>query len=195
MQNNISGVILAGGANMRFGGVIKAKLLIGGKSIISRVTGIIEDVFDEIIIVTNSTDEFKEYDRFKIVGDQFLETGPLGGIHAALKSSTKDSVFVFAGDMPFLERELITDQIDFYNKNNCKVLVPKVNQFIEPLHAIYSKSIEKDLENYLSVTNNYAVKDYIKRIKTCYMLLSESHEIAKAFSNINSPKEIDRFII
>ena len=101
MPNNISGVILAGGANKRFGGITKAKVVIDGLTIISRIIFVIEDLFSEIIIVTNRSEEFRDLISFKIVEDQYLNAGPLGGIHSALKSSSEDAIFVFAGDMPF----------------------------------------------------------------------------------------------
>ena len=39
--------------------------------------------------------------------DEILGAGPLGGIHAAMKASSNDSIFVFAGDMPFLDKDII----------------------------------------------------------------------------------------
>jgi molybdopterin-guanine dinucleotide biosynthesis protein A len=81
MAHNISGVILAGGASKRFNDIIKTKIVIDGKTIISRIIETIDDIFDEIIIVTNTPDEFKEYANCRIIGDQFLNKGPLGGIH------------------------------------------------------------------------------------------------------------------
>jgi molybdopterin-guanine dinucleotide biosynthesis protein A len=53
MGNRISGVILAGGSNKRFGGITKANVVIDGETIISRIISTISDLFDEIIIVTN----------------------------------------------------------------------------------------------------------------------------------------------
>jgi molybdopterin-guanine dinucleotide biosynthesis protein A len=84
MVHSISGIILAGGANRRFNGMTKSNIIIDGKTIISRITDTIRDIFDEIIIVTNTPEEFKEYNKYKIVSDQFLKVGPIGGIHAAL---------------------------------------------------------------------------------------------------------------
>ena len=195
MGNRISGVILAGGTNSRFSGKTKANAIVGGKTIIARIISTIEDLFDEIIIVTNTPDDFKDYDCFKIVSDQFVKTGPLGGIHAGLISSTKDAIFVFAGDMPFLKSELIIKQIEFYKRNDCEALVPQIGQFIEPLHAIYNKSIEYNLEKYLTDTKNYAVRDYIKMISTLYMILDGSSSVLKAFSNINSESDINKLKI
>ena len=60
MENRISGVILAGGDNKRFGGILKSNTIIGGETIISRITGTVRDLFNEIIIVTNTPAEFRE---------------------------------------------------------------------------------------------------------------------------------------
>lgn len=190
MVSNISGVILAGGANKRFRGEIKSKLVIGGIPIIERIIDTIRDIFDEIIIVTNTPEEFSEYVRYKITGDHFLKTGPLGGIHAALKVSGKEAVFVFAGDMPFLDKKLINKQIDIYNSGTYKVLVPRINGNIEPLHSIYNISLMNTLEEYLVSTRDFAVRDFFSMVSINYMDLEESRETEKAFININQPSDV-----
>jgi molybdenum cofactor guanylyltransferase len=190
MVHNISGVILAGGANKRFNGMTKAKIVIDGKTIISRIIDTIRDIFDEIIIITNTPEEFKEYTNYKIVSDKFLNFGPLGGIHAALKASSKEALFVFAGDMPLLENRIIIRQIDHYNSCKCDILVPRINEYIEPLHAIYNISLFKTLEDYLTCDHDYAVREFFKLVKIGYLQLEASEENINAFTNINSPSDI-----
>ena len=118
MAGNISGVILAGGENRRFNGLPKSKIVIDGKTIIARILDTINEIFDEIIIVTNSPEEYKEYSNCKIVSDHFLKAGPLGGIHAALKGTSNEAIFVFAGDMPLLDKKLIISQINYFNERH-----------------------------------------------------------------------------
>jgi molybdopterin-guanine dinucleotide biosynthesis protein A len=190
MVSNISGVILAGGGSKRFNGIIKAKIDIGGKTIISRIIEKLSDIFGEIIIVTNSPDEFKEYNKYKIIGDQFLNKGPLGGIHSALKESENEAVFVVAGDMPLLDSDLIARQIDFYNSNRCDVLIPQIDNYIEPLHGIYRKTLIRNLEDYLSGENNYAVRAFFKEADVHYLHLEGTPMSKSAFININSPSDI-----
>jgi molybdopterin-guanine dinucleotide biosynthesis protein A len=193
MGNNISGVILAGGANKRFGGVTKANVIINGLSIISRIISVIEDLFPEIIIVTNNPDEFNEFIQCKIVVDQYLKAGPLGGIHAAFKSSSEDAIFVFAGDMPFLDKKIISDQINDFKKGEQDVLIPKVGQFIEPLHAIYRKSIMNELERFLIERKSRAVRDFLDQVNVGYFKISDTEQNKKAFTNINSPADLRNF--
>lgn len=186
----ISGVILAGGANKRFDGMTKANIVIDGKTIMSRIIDTIKDIFDEIIIVTNTPEEFNEYINYKIVSDQILKAGPLGGIHAAIKTSSKEALFVFAGDMPLLDKKVIIRQIEFYNSHKCDILIPRINTYIEPLHAIYNISIIETLEDYLTGDHDYAVRKFYKRQNVRYMQLKGSEEISNAFININSSADI-----
>jgi len=188
--STISGVILAGGTGNRFGGKTKANIVINGQTIISGIINTITDFFSEIIIVTNTPEEFSKQRSYKIVGDQFLNVGPLGGIHAALKKATGEAIFVFAGDMPRLDRNIIDRQLAYFQSHKCEVLIPSVGLNIEPLHAIYSISVLNKIEDYLSGDNNYAVRDFLKRVDVNYLEFEETPETNIAFTNINKPSDI-----
>ena len=190
MGISISGVILSGGENKRFGGITKSNVVIGGKPIISRMLEAMTDIFDEIIIVTNTPEKFKEYDCYKIVGDLFLKAGPLGGLHAAMKASTKGAIFAFAGDMPFLEKDLIIRMINNFIENKSEALIPRVNDYSEPLHSIYSNSLVIRLEEYLAETKEFAVRDFYKKIDVHYFKMNPSDEAIRSFTNINSPSDL-----
>jgi molybdopterin-guanine dinucleotide biosynthesis protein A len=194
MKNRISGVILCGGANERFGGITKSNLILRGETIISGIISTIKNLFSEIIIVTNTPAEFRELDQYKIVEDQFKMAGPLGGIHAALRSSAGDAIFVFAGDMPFLDKRIITAQIKEFEIRDYDILVPKIGPLIEPLHAIYRLSVVNGLERFLTTEKSRSVRAFLDEMNVGYLQLEESEEIQKAFTNINSPSDIGRFI-
>jgi molybdopterin-guanine dinucleotide biosynthesis protein A len=190
MFKNISAVILAGGASSRFNNAVKTKIVIAGESIISRITSVLNDVFEEIIIVTNTPDEFEEYYNCKIVTDQFKNAGPLGGIHAAFKASSKEALFVCAGDMPLLDKRFIIRQAGYYNNNKCDILVPRINSLSEPLHAIYNLSLIKTLEEYLSGDKVFAVIEFFKAANVSYLQLDDTETNRNMFANINSPADI-----
>jgi molybdopterin-guanine dinucleotide biosynthesis protein A len=190
MENRISGVILAGGANKRFGGITKANIVIGGQTIISRIISAINGFFDEKIIVTDRPEEFREFPQCKIIGDQYIKVGPLGGIHAALKATSGDAIFVFAGDMPFPDKEIIKYQISEFFRREHDVIIPKVGQLIEPLHAIYRKSVLKELEMFLSGGKSKGVRDFLNELNVGYLEIPETEKTKLAFTNINSPSDI-----
>jgi molybdopterin-guanine dinucleotide biosynthesis protein A len=188
--NNISGVILAGGANSRFSGKIKANLVIDGRAIISGIAELLSQIFPEIIIVTNTPAEFNEYCKFRIVSDQFKMAGPLGGIHAAMKASSGEAVFVVAGDMPLLNKKIIIRQAKYFQNVICDILVPSLNQKIEPLHAVYSLSILKKLEEHLSEGASYSLREFFKKTDIRYLEFDDVEETESAFTNINTPSDI-----
>ncbi len=193
MNGKISAAILAGGAATRFDGMVKSKIIIDGETIISRMISVIGVIFDELIIVTNYPEEFSDFSFCRIVQDEILGAGPLGGIHAAMKASSNDAVFVFAGDMPFLDRDIIIKLVDTYKESDCSVLIPAIEEYIEPLHSIYRISLAENLESYLRSNQGFAVRDYIKTLNVMYLKLEGSEKNKIAFANINSPSDIDLF--
>jgi molybdopterin-guanine dinucleotide biosynthesis protein A len=194
MAIRISGVILAGGSGKRYGGIIKSNLVVEGETIISRILSVINDIFEEKIIVTNNPEEFRGLNQCRIIGDHYRKAGPLGGIHAALKSISAEACFVFAGDMPFPDKKIIEDQILEFNKSDFDVLIPRVGKLIEPLHAIYRKSLLEELEKFLSDNKSRAVRDFLQDKNVGYLQIPENATSRKAFANINSPSDVSKFI-
>ncbi len=191
MSGRISGAILAGGANRRFNGVTKANLLVGGKPVISRIIEVIGEIFNEIIIVTNTPGEFQAYNRFRITVDEVKDAGPLGGIHAALKAASNDSVFIIAGDMPFPDKKLIDKLIAKYRSVDCQILVPRVNGNIEPLHSIYNVSVLTELEKFISKGSDLSVRRFFNLINVNFIDLDNTPNTLTALTNINSPSDLE----
>jgi molybdenum cofactor guanylyltransferase len=192
MIKNISGIILAGGAGTRFNGEIKSRIIFHGKSILTRIIEVYEQIFEEIIIVTNTPGEFTDFNRFLITGDLIPNRGPLGGIHAAMNSATNDILFVAAGDMPLLNKDLIRKQTEYFKEINCDILIPKIGESIEPLHGIYRKSLKESLEEFLNKNESCSVRDFLQGNNTRYMQLDQTEENAASFININSPEDMLR---
>ncbi len=190
-EDAISGVILAGGAGSRFGGLAKPNIRVDGERIISRIIRTIEDLFSEIIIVTNTPSEFQDLSWYMTVGDHFQNAGPLAGIHSGLKSSENDSIFVFAGDMPFLNKDIIAEQIRQFRLNESEILIPMIGELIEPLHSIYRISVLERMERFLAEGKNRSVRDFLSGLHVDYFILQDSEENRRAFTNINTQGDID----
>jgi len=193
MFRDISGVILAGGKSSRFGGQPKTKIIIGGNTILSKILRIFGGLFGEVIIVTNTPDEYSEFKHYRIIRDLLRDMGPLGGLHAAMKATTKSALFVVAGDMPFLEEDLIIRQIRTFNEELCEAVIPVVNNFPEPLHAILSTSVLDKLEKHLTTEDDCSVMSFIKKLDVRYMKIPPSDPASRVFTNINSPSDLAEF--
>ena len=165
-------------------------MLIAGKPIISWILNAMEGLFDEILIVTNTPEEFKVFSDCRLVPDQFVRVGPIGGIHAALMAASSDVIFVFAGDMPLLNRDLIIRQIEYFKKNNCDILVPIISTNIEPLHAIYNISVNQVLEKQLMDETDYSVRKLFKQLNVNYLELEDSEDTRNSFFNVNTQSDL-----
>ncbi len=82
MYNDITGIILAGGKSKRMG-INKALLKIGDKTIIERTAGLMQGLFNRVLLITNSPNEYM-FLGLEIYEDIYKNIGPLAGIHSGL---------------------------------------------------------------------------------------------------------------
>jgi len=149
----MTGIILAGGRNTRIG-TDKAFLEINGVRLIDRTITIFQEIFEEIIIVTNSPLSYIDK-NVTIVTDIIENKGPLGGLYTGLFFTSSQHAFACACDMPFLDGSFIkcmTEHCADYD-----VVVPYSGDGLQPLHAIYSKKC-------LPATLNFLKRDKLKII-------------------------------
>lgn len=132
----MSAIILAGGLSSRMAGANKPLMDFGDTTMIGRIIDTLKVIFPEILLVTKDRKLYQDYD-VEIIRDKFEHQGPLSGIHAGLKASTTENNFIVSCDMPFLNLDLIRYMLKQPVED---ILVPRVNDHLEPLHAIYSKN-------------------------------------------------------
>ena len=145
MKRDITAVILAGGNSSRMG-LNKSLLKINNSSFIDRTIILLENIFDDIIIVSNSPEDYTAL-GLQIFQDVYPGFGPLAGIHSGLMNSNSEKVFVVSNDLPFLNRELLEYLLTIKTEN--PIVVPKEAGHTHHLSGIYSKSCIDAAENIL----------------------------------------------
>jgi molybdopterin-guanine dinucleotide biosynthesis protein A len=145
-----SAIILAGGKNSRIGKNKAFIQLSTGETILQHTINILQEIFPEIIIVTNQSQDpefgkeaylsYGSCGKFNVpvVEDLIKESGPLGGIFTGLCYSVSKHNFVVACDMPFIKPALIRLLLE--ESGNYDVVIPEINGEVEPLFAVYSKN-------------------------------------------------------
>ena len=131
----MTGVILSGGKSLRMG-EDKAFLKIGGTPIIERTIELLQELFAETIVITNQREQY-HYLGVNVFEDLIPNLGALGGLYTGIARSSFPYSFVVACDMPFLHRAVIehlTEQTGDFD-----VIIPKTEDGLQPLHALYSK--------------------------------------------------------
>lgn len=191
VADGVTAVILAGGKSTRMKNN-KALLPYSGELFIERIHRQLADIFDEVILVTN-TPELYRFVPCRIVQDVYPGLGSLAGIHAGLTHSTTPYIFTVACDMPYLNPELI--RLILSRKEGFDVVIPESEGGFEPLHAVYGKGCLPAMEKALAEGSG--------RIVDCFdrdrVAVVSSADVARldpkflSFRNINTPEEYFRF--
>src|SRR6185503_18143409 len=135
--------ILSGGASARMGRN-KALLDFRGKPLIQHQIDLLSTLFDEVIVGANDPAPYATF-KVRVVPDLLSERCALTGIHALLRATTGERIFVVACDMPYLHPKLIGTLLAV--PPDVDVVVPESDRGLEPLHAVYWKSCLPAIED------------------------------------------------
>jgi molybdopterin-guanine dinucleotide biosynthesis protein A len=131
----LSIAIQAGGQSRRMGRD-KALMPFLGRPLIQRVVDRLSPIADEVLVTTNSPDNYRFLD-LPLFPDLRPDRGALGGLYTALSSATCASVAVVACDMPFASASLIEVASRLLVQEDADVVIPDSGDGLEPLHAVY----------------------------------------------------------
>jgi molybdopterin-guanine dinucleotide biosynthesis protein A len=187
----VTGVIQAGGKSTRMGGQPKALLELGGRRIIERVLDAIAPVVDDVLVVTN-TPELYAFLRLPMVADVYPDHGSLGGIFSGLTAATGDAAFTVACDMPFLHRDVA--RLVVARAGEGDVVVPRVGQQMETMHAVYGKACLGPIEARLTAGRLKIVGffDSVRVVEIDEADVARHRAPDVVFMNVNTPEELAR---
>jgi molybdenum cofactor guanylyltransferase len=185
-------IVLAGGKSKRLGRN-KVVEIIGQQSLIERVISVLSCFKSEIIVVKAKESvlpELIKYPEVKVVEDIFPGKGSLGGLYTGLVNSKTFSNLVVACDMPFVNPALL--KYMFGLTESYDVVIPRINDTLEPLHAVYSRNCISPIE-YLIEQDRLSILELYKMVSVKYI---ESAEVEKldprhlSFFNINTESDL-----
>lgn len=184
-----SAFVLAGGQSTRMGAE-KALVELDGRTLLERALTLARSVSSEIRIV-GSKAKFARYGE--VIEDEFPQHGPLGGIHAALRSSTNELNLMLAVDMPFVQvgfLEFLFEEAA--GEEGVMVTIPQAAGAWQTLCAVYRKPFADLAEHALRAGRNKI--DPLFR-ETAIQILDEAaltkHRFSpNMFRNVNTPEEL-----
>jgi len=191
---NTASIVLAGGGSSRLGREKWAEL-IAGKSLIERAVTRLSSLSAEILIVISkrqSRSSFSSYAEAKTVVDLYPGKGSLGGIYTGLVYSASFHNLAVACDMPFLNPDLLRYMIDL--SPDFDVVIPRIGDLKEPLHAVYTKNCLLPMERLLK-GGNLRVAGLLDSVRVRYV---EKDEIDRfdpehlSFFNVNTQADLER---
>ena len=190
---DIGGIVLAGGKGERLSEnkeleVINRRTLI--EQVISRVC-LVEGVVSVVVVSDRNYPHIAHYPSIKMKRDIYPGKGPLGGVYTGLKESEYFYNLVVACDMPFLNQQLLGYLVKEAG-NGYDLVVPRMGDLIEPLHAVYSRDCLHHIDNMFD-EGELSVRGLFARVNVRYV---EAEEIERfdpghlSFFNVNTRAEL-----
>lgn len=140
-----SAVLLAGGKSSRMG-CDKAALVVDGEPLWRRQLAVLRATGAAEVFISGKADGPYAGAGVEIVGDVRSESGPLGGIAAALRRCGEEWLLVLAVDMPAMTADFLCSLTDAARKGTG--IVP-VTDRIQPLAALYPCAALETAETFL----------------------------------------------
>ena len=173
-QTGLSAVILCGGRSLRMG-ADKADLVIGGRTILRRLTENLQPLGDLWLSVRSK----KDYPESLLpkAADRFADCGPLSGLEAALSVCGGELLFVTPVDVPFADAVLALElaQRLAAEPEADALLVEDAAGRKQYLLGVYRKRVHPKLLDRLREGGKDAlrVRDFLAEIKLRYVKAEE----------------------
>jgi molybdopterin-guanine dinucleotide biosynthesis protein A len=153
-HNNVLGVVLAGGKSQRFG-EDKSQVKLGDKILIDYILSEIIDEFNEVLVVSNNSINFRKSKKISLIQDFKKDLGPLGGVLTAMKwvkDNNKDYQWIstFPVDTPFFKNQILKDFLKNINQDEDKLFFIKSNNTRHNIFGIWSIDLIDKLEEDLT---------------------------------------------
>ena len=134
-QDNITGVILAGGKSSRMG-TDKSLLKLDGITFLERIISAMNPWVKSIIIVSNTS----EHNKFgpQRVEDLIKDSGPLAGLYTGLYHSETEYNLVLSCDVPLINSTILKRLVSEIDDTSDVIQLQSQDKTI-PLVAIYRK--------------------------------------------------------
>ena len=188
------GLVLAGGLARRMGGGDKARIRIGGATILARVLACLKPQCERIIINANGDPARFADTGLPVVADDVPDfAGPLAGILAGLDWAAAHAPAIewlasVPGDCPFLPKDLVTRLHEVRAASNVPLACARSGEWRHPVVGLWPVRLREDLRHALVDENLHKIELWTAR-----------HGIAIAewpttpidpFFNVNTPKDV-----
>ncbi len=185
-------VILAGGESRRMKRD-KLALPFGAATLLDSAVRRFSACFDKVYISVADAGKYPELVAPRIT-DIYKGCGPMGGLHAALKSTEDEGVFLVAADLPYADPRAALRLMELCASDDICVMKDGESRY-EPLFGYYKKSILPLVEKALEAGDYKLAALYDK----AGLRVVTKAELGSLFTdnlllNINYPEDYERLM-
>ena len=180
----MAGFVLAGGRSRRMGRD-KALLSCGQTTLLEHALGVLRTVCDDVAIA-GSRDDLSSF--APVIADEFADSGPLSGMHAALKQSQYAWNLFLAVDLPLIEPAHANMLLEYPRTPNTLAVTAEADGRLQPLFGVYHWKLAGPIEQALQAGER-AVIPMLESISAPDGLLRVEFP-ASTLLNVNTPGEL-----
>ncbi len=170
-------IIFAGGKSSRMGSDKSLLPFAGYSSLTHYQHQRLSSMFDEVYISTKK-------DKFdfpaNLILDRYSDSSPLVALISIFDSTDIEEAFVLSVDAPFVDSDIIDEIYNHSIESDSDVIVAKSRQGLEPLCAIYRRSILEKAKIFLE-QNNHRLNALIREVDATIVEFTDDEK----FSNLN----------
>ena len=193
IENNILGIILAGGKSSRFG-EDKSIAKLGDKTLLDHTINKIEKEFTEILVISNNKEFNFKNNKIHVVEDCIEgQLGPLVGILTAMKWVKKNNknykwIASFPCDTPFFDMKFVSELKIKIKETSKKLIFLNSDKKRHNIFGLWSMDLieilEKDIKNRIRKVELWADK-------VGYENININEEKFDRFLNINTKNDLE----
>src|SRR5688572_14972835 len=188
------GLILAGGLARRMGGGDKARIAIGGKTILDRVLASMTPQCGRLIINANGDPARFADTKLPVVADSIPDfAGPLAGILAGLDWAAAHAPDVadlasVPGDCPFLPSDLVQRLTTARAEAKTPLACARSGDWRHPVVGLWPVALREDLRRALMVEGLHKIEIWTARHGVA--IADWPVEPVDPFFNVNTPEDV-----
>lgn len=186
--NDVTGIVLAGGAARRMNGLDKGLVKLNGKRLIEHVLQRMSEQCTELIISANRHLDTYATFGYPVVADQMQGyPGPLAGIAAAMPHSTQPFCVVAPCDSPFVPMDYVCRLRAAFNAHPAASCAAVTAQGLkQPVFLMLKTDQVQDLHTYMA-QGGRKVRAYLESRNAIWV----PFEDLCAFDNFNTAQDIE----
>ena len=192
MNNNanggITGLILAGGAARRMGGGDKGLTELAGKPLIEYALARLAPQVDALIINANrNVARYADYGHPVVTDQRQGFQGPLAGMASGLKAAETEFMVCAPCDSPLLPEDLVERLFRQLREQDAELSVAHNGERLQPVFTLMRAALADSLLAFLD-GGGRKIDQWFQRHQ---LAVADFSDQPAAFSNVNSPEELD----
>lgn len=189
LRASITGLILAGGAGARMGGVDKGLLDHVGRPLIAAIVERFRPQVGRLIISANrNLDVYRSFGHEVITDENpTAHFGPLAGVLAGLQQCTTPLLAVVPCDAPQLPPDLVATLANSLNTSSAQVVHAVTAARSHPVFMLCRREVLESLERYLA-DGGRKVRDWQASVHAQAVVFPDE----ASFANLNTPQQLGR---